>query len=161
MPAVFVGLGSNERPAERLQPAVARLREVDAALRVSSVYRSAAVGVAAPDYWNAVVELSTELAVDDLVALLAEIERAGGRTRPPREPGICELDLDLLLYGPRVDAARRLPRADVLRAPYVLAPLAELAPRLRHPVTGERLGDAWQKRRDSADIERIDGLRWA
>jgi 2-amino-4-hydroxy-6-hydroxymethyldihydropteridine diphosphokinase len=156
MPAVFVGLGSNERPAERLGVALARLRAVDAALRVSSVYRGAAAGAAAPDYWNAVAELSTDMGISDLAALLAEIERVGGRTRPPREQGICELDLDLLLYGQRVDAPRRLPRADVLRAPFVLAPLAELAPRLRHPVTGERLGDAWEKRRSAANLERIE-----
>ena len=160
MPAVFIGLGSNERPAERLPAAVACLRAVDAALRVSSVYRSAAAGAAAPDYWNAVVELSTDLAVDDLAALLADVERAGGRTRPSRTQGICELDLDLLLYGPRVDAARRLPRADVLRAPFVLAPLAEVAPVLRHPVTGERLGDIWEKYRATAIIERIDASAW-
>lgn len=158
MPAVYVGLGSNDRPAERLRAALLRLGALDAALRVSSVYRSAALGVTAPDYWNAVVELSTDVGVDGLVAVLAEMERAGGRTRPPREAGICELDLDLLLYGPRVDALRRLPRTDVLRAPFVLAPLAELAPRLRHPVTGARLGDVWDERRGSADIERIDGL---
>ena len=156
MPAVFIGLGSNERPAERLAAAVTRLRAVDASLRISSVYRSAAAGVAAPDYWNAAVELATDLAVDELSTLLGAIETACGRTRPPRESGVCEIDLDLLLYGQRVDAARRLPRADVLRAPFVLAPLAELAPGLRHPVTGERLGDVWHKLRQTAIVERLE-----
>jgi 2-amino-4-hydroxy-6-hydroxymethyldihydropteridine diphosphokinase len=157
MPEVFVGLASNERPAERFQAALERLGGLGAPLRVSSVYRSAAQGVAAPDYWNAAVAFVAAARVDDLAALLAGIEHAAGRTRPSRVGGICELDLDLLLYGPRVDAGRRLPRADVLRAPFVLAPLAELAPRLRHPATGELLGEAWARRRAGAAIERVDG----
>jgi 2-amino-4-hydroxy-6-hydroxymethyldihydropteridine diphosphokinase len=158
MPEVFVGLGSNESPEERLRAALERLRELDESLRVSSVYRSNASGVAAPDYWNAAVRLVTAVPFDELAVRLADIERACGRTRPPRVRGICELDLDVLLYGMRVDPARRLPRGDVLRARYVLAPLAEVAPGLHHPVTGELLGAAWERRRTGAAHERVQRL---
>ena len=63
-----------------------------------------------------------------------------GRSRA--DPAVCELDLDLLLYGARVDAARRLPRPGLFTQPFVSVPLAELKPELRHPVTGERFADA-------------------
>ena len=53
-----------------------------------------------------------------------------------------------------MDAARRLPRADVLEYPFVLAPLAEIAPDLVHPVTGVPLKDAWTKM-----AGRVDALR--
>jgi 2-amino-4-hydroxy-6-hydroxymethyldihydropteridine diphosphokinase len=76
---------------------------------------------------------------------LVAIEAAGGRQRGAARATLCSLDLDLLLYGARVDAAQNLPHSDVLRRAFVLAPLAEVAPDMRHPVTGERLGRAWRR----------------
>jgi 2-amino-4-hydroxy-6-hydroxymethyldihydropteridine diphosphokinase len=78
----------------------------------------------------------------ELIELLREIERAVGRQRT--DPARCELDLDLLLYGGRVDATQRLPRPGAFALPFVSGPLAELAPELVHPVTGERVAAAWR-----------------
>jgi 7,8-dihydro-6-hydroxymethylpterin-pyrophosphokinase len=50
----------------------------------------------------------------------------------------------LLLYGACVDARRRLPRPGLFTVPFILGPLAELAPELVHPVTGERCRSVWQ-----------------
>jgi 2-amino-4-hydroxy-6-hydroxymethyldihydropteridine diphosphokinase len=82
----------------------------------------------------------------ELGEILRAIERAAGRQRT--DPARCELDLDLLFYGGRVDAAQRLPRPGVLALPYVLRPLAELAPELVHPVTGERVETVWRRAAD-------------
>jgi len=140
MPEVFIGAGSNADPERRLRFAVAELERRFGALRCSHVYRSAAVGVPAADYLNLVAALVTELAVDPLREVLLAIEAAAGRTR--LSPAVCELDLDLLLHGERVDVERRVPRARLFEQAFVLAPLAELKPELRHPVTGERCGAA-------------------
>ena len=136
MPEVFIGVGSNADPERRLRDALAELERRFGPVRSSSVYRSAAVGVPAADYSNLVVAFTTELSVDLLRAELRAIETLAGRSRA--HPAVCELDLDLLLYGRRVDAAQRLPRPGLLLLPFVLVPLAELAPQLVHPVTGER-----------------------
>jgi 2-amino-4-hydroxy-6-hydroxymethyldihydropteridine diphosphokinase len=136
MPEVFIGAGSNADPERRLRFGVAELERRLGALRCSRVYRSAAVGVPAADYSNVVVAFDTELAVDALRDALRAIEAAAGRSRA--DPAVCELDLDLLLHGGRVDVRRRLPRPGLFTLPFVLVPLAELAPALRHPVTGER-----------------------
>jgi 2-amino-4-hydroxy-6-hydroxymethyldihydropteridine diphosphokinase len=136
MPEVFIGAGSNADPERRLRGALAELTRRFGPARSSSVYRSAAVGVPAPDYSNLVVAFTTELSVDSLRDDLRAIEALAGRTRA--DPAICELDLDLLLYGRRVDAVQRLPRPGLVTLPFVLVPLAELAPQLVHPVTGER-----------------------
>src|SRR6185503_18064361 len=103
----------------------------------SSVYRGPAVGRPAADYLNLVVALATESSVDELRDELRAIETLAGRTRA--DAAVCELDLDLLLYGCRVDAERRLPRPGILALPFVLVPLAELAPELVHPITGQKL----------------------
>ena len=135
MPEVFIGVGSNADPERRLRDALAELGRRFGSVRSSSVYRSAAIGVPAADYSNLVVRFATELSVDSLRAELRAIEALAGRTRA--DPAVCELDLDLLLYGRRVDAEQRLPRPGILTLPFVRVPLAELAPQLVHPVTGE------------------------
>jgi 2-amino-4-hydroxy-6-hydroxymethyldihydropteridine diphosphokinase len=141
MPEVFIGAGSNADPERRLGLALTELERRFGELRCSSVYRSAAVGRPAPDYLNLVVALQTELAVDSLSAALREIEALAGRAAAAATRAaavIVELDLDLLAYGCRVDAERRLPRPGFYTAPFVVVPLADLAPDLAHPVTGER-----------------------
>jgi 2-amino-4-hydroxy-6-hydroxymethyldihydropteridine diphosphokinase len=159
MPEIFVGAGSNEGPVRALRRATAELERSFGALRCSRVYRSAAIGAPAPDYLNLVVALSTERDVDSVRAALRAIETLAGRRRD--DPAVCELDLDLLLYGARVDALRRLPRPGVFTTPFVLGPLAELAPDLIHPVTSERCVVAWQAadRADLHDIGPLDSLR--
>jgi 2-amino-4-hydroxy-6-hydroxymethyldihydropteridine diphosphokinase len=142
MPEVFVGAGSNAAPVRALRLAAGELERRFGTIRCSSVYRSAAVGVAAADYLNLVVALSSELGVEALRAVLRGIEGLAGRSR--LDPAVCELDLDLLVYGERVDAAERLPRPGLFTAPFVLGPLAELAPDFVHPVTGERCSVAWR-----------------
>ena len=137
MPEAFIGAGSNADPERRLRRALAELERRFGPLRCSSVYRGPAVGRPAADYLNLVVALATESSVDELRDELRAIETLAGRTRA--DAAVCELDLDLLLYGCRVDAERRLPRPGILALPFVLVPLAELAPELVHPITGQKL----------------------
>ena len=147
MPEIFVGAGSNADPERALRRAAARARA--AVRRAALLERLSQRGRRRPrraDYLNLVAcSLSTERDVDSVRAALRAIEAHAGRSRV--DPAVCELDLDLLLYGARVDADRRLPRPGLFTAPFVLGPLAELAPELVHPVTGERCRAAWRARR--------------
>ena len=136
MPEVFIGAGSNLGPERRLRAAVAELERRFGRLRCSSVYRGPAAGAPGADYSNLVIALHAGLDVDSLREELRAIEALCDRTRA--DPAVVELDLDLLLYGCRVDAERKLPRPGLLTLPFVRVPLAELAPELAHPVTGER-----------------------
>jgi 2-amino-4-hydroxy-6-hydroxymethyldihydropteridine diphosphokinase len=165
MPEIFVGAGSNLGPAPALRRAAAELERLFGALRCSRVYRSpAAGGPAAPlggprrgaDYLNLVISLSTERDVDSVQETLRAIEAHAGRSRV--DAAVVALDLDLLLYGTRVDATRRLPRPGLFTAPFVLGPLAELAPELVHPVTGEPCLAAWQ-RAARGDLHDVGPLR--
>ena len=141
MAEVLIGIGSNLEPESALRVAVAALKQRFSCVMCSSVYRGPASGLAAADYLNMVVQAETDAEVDPLRADLAAIETATGRTRD--DPRICRLDLDLLAYGERVDAAQRLPRSGLYLLPFVLVPLAEIAPRLVHPLTGERCAAAF------------------
>jgi len=143
MPEVFVGFGSNIEPERHLRQALGELAGRFPGLRVSSVYRSPAYGFDGPDFLNLVVGFATGAGADAVEAVLSELENRTGRD-PRCRSGSRTLDLDLLVYGRRVDPARRLPRADVLGYPFVLAPFAEIAPDFVHPVTGTVLGRAWE-----------------
>lgn len=143
MPEAVLGIGSNFRPEATLRAAGATLALHFGAVRWSPVYRSAAEGVAAADYLNAVVAIETLLSPTELRAALRAIEADCGRRRA--DPAVTELDLDLLFYGQRVDAEQRLPRPGAFTLPFVLAPLAELAPGLVHPVLGATAGSAAQR----------------
>jgi 2-amino-4-hydroxy-6-hydroxymethyldihydropteridine diphosphokinase len=153
MPEVFIGAGSNLGPERRLRLALAELERRFGPVRCSSIYRGPAVGVPGPEYSNLVVAFTTEQSVDSLRDELRAIEALAGRARircvnsraspfvasARADAAVCELDLDLLLYGWRVDAPRRLPRPGLFTLPFVLVPLAELSPALTHPVTGQRI----------------------
>ena len=146
MPEIFIGAGSNADPKRRLRGALAELERRFGVLRCSSVYRGPAHGEPAADYLNLVVALQSKLPVDSLRAELRAIEARAGRAAARADPAVCELDLDVLLHGERVDAQRRIPRPGLFTLPFLLVPLAELAPELVHPVTGERCADALRGR---------------
>lgn len=147
MPEVFVGVGSNSEPERELRLAVGAVAERFGALRLSTVYASAPVGFAGPDFLNLVLGFETDEPPQAVAAALSEIERRQNSLSLPRgsEPHARAIDLDLLLYADRVidTPELTLPREDVQRYAFVLRPLAELAPALRHPVTGRRLVDMW------------------
>lgn len=132
---VFVGLGANlGDAAASVRAALAQLGELPQTrlIAASSLYRSAPLDAAGPDYINAVAELRTSLAPAALLAELQALEQRHGRQRPyhhaPRT-----LDVDLLLYGERsvATSALTLPHPRLHLRAFVLAPLAELAPAWR------------------------------
>lgn len=141
-PAVraFVGLGANLGNARAtLQAAFAALSELPGTRLVacSSVYCSAPVDAAGPDFYNAVAALDTELSPGALLDDLLALELRFGRERPYRNAPRT-LDMDLLLHGqiqcetPRLS----LPHPRAHERAFVLAPLAELAPDLVLPGRG-------------------------
>lgn len=144
MVEVYVGAGSNREPRRHLLLAVAALTERYGRLRCSEVYRSPAFGFSGADFLNMVIAFAADDTADEVKRALADIEYAGGRARDAPRFSPHTLDLDLLLVGATVDPPRRLPREDVRRFPFVLAPLADLAPALRHPLTGRTLAEEWR-----------------
>lgn len=139
MKTVYLALGSNVGDrAGNLTAALAHLSASSVRiLRVSSVYETEPVGFAAQHwFYNLVVEAETDLFPMQLLARIAKIEHALGRVRTVRN-GPRTLDIDILLYGRAVvrSAQLEIPHPRIAERRFVLAPLAELAPELRHPVT--------------------------
>lgn len=143
----YVAAGSNVRPHESLGKALAALARQFPGLRASRAYENAPIGVKGGDFINLVVALPTCLPPRALLERLKGIERECGREAGGPKWGPRTLDLDLLLYGDltgEFDWAR-LPHPDIETRAWVLGPLAELAPDLAHPVTGETFAGMWQR----------------
>jgi len=155
---VFVGCGSNIDAEPNLRWAIIQLEAHFGVCARSNVYQSPAFGFEGPDFLNLVVGFGVDSDADAVEAILSELENERGRNQTDRL-GSRTLDLDLLLFGKRVDTARKLPRADILRYPFVLAPLAEIAPGLKHPVTGVTIREAWDARAEGiVTLKRIGAL---
>ena len=143
MTRVYVAIGSNVEAERHVAMAVRALRGRFGALQLSPVYRNQAVGFDGDDFLNAVASFDTGMDVPELKAALDEIEADCGRERGAARFAPRTLDLDLLLFGDKVDAAAKLPRADILRYAFVLKPLADIAAAERHPLTGLTYAQHW------------------
>jgi 2-amino-4-hydroxy-6-hydroxymethyldihydropteridine diphosphokinase len=134
---VFLGLGSNLGDRRlKLQQAVNRLGESMNVECVSSVYDTAPMLVVdQPRFLNLVCLARTTLSPEDLLLRVKSIERALGRVAGPRF-GPRAIDIDLLLYDELVleSPSLTLPHPGIPERVFVLLPLSELAPTLRHPV---------------------------
>ncbi len=147
MPQVYVAAGSNVEPERHLALAAAELERAFGSVQFSPWYRNKAVGFEGADFINFVVGFETERPVREVLAQLHAIEAQCGRPRNAPKWAPRTMDLDILLFGDRVcdEPGLKLPRPDLLRRPYMLGPLADIAPRLEHPTAGATIGELWER----------------
>lgn len=153
----YAGIGSNLERKRNLRRCVAGLRERFGDVRLSAVYRNAAVGFDGPDFYNLVACFETTLSPAALVEIFEALHRDAGRERGSERFASRTLDVDLLLYDDLVCDSPALPRPDVLEQAFVLKPLVEIAPGLRHPVSGRTLAEHWDEMRAASPrLERVE-----
>ena len=137
----YISMGSNtgDRLAN-LMLAVKSLEERAVMVRrMSSVYESEAWGrMDQADFLNAVAEVETEMTALELLHVLQEIEKEGGRVRSERW-GPRSIDLDILLFGSIVMATDELiiPHPRMSERRFVLVPLSEISGSLINPVDNQ------------------------
>ena len=160
---IFLGLGANlgDRRAN-LQGALSLLASRLTITKVSSLYETEPVGYfAQPRFLNAVCQATTTAGPETVLAWAKETEAALGRT-PAVRYGPRTVDVDLLLYGSLVLETPSLviPHPRLAERAFVLAPLAEIAPSVAHPVlkqTAALLLDAVSGREG---VKLIEGQGW-
>ncbi|MBN1418174.1 MAG: 2-amino-4-hydroxy-6-hydroxymethyldihydropteridine diphosphokinase [Planctomycetes bacterium] len=142
---VFIAVGSNIEPDRNIPEAVLLAAEDLPILAVSPFYRSQAIDRPGdPDFANGVFAARTDLSARDVKnVILRGIESRLGRVRSGERYAPRPIDLDLILYGDVVSDAPEiaLPDPEILERPCIAVPLAEIAPFVRHPVTGERFAE--------------------
>jgi 2-amino-4-hydroxy-6-hydroxymethyldihydropteridine diphosphokinase len=155
----YLSLGSNigDR-AENLREAIAALPDAGVrVLRVSSFYETQPVDyLEQPWFLNCAVEAQTELEPLGLLHELRQIEaRMGSKKVITKGPRL--IDMDILLFGERVIDTPELqvphPRMHLRR--FVLVPLAELAPALKHAAWNGNVRDVLAQTPDRSAVNRI------
>jgi len=143
---VYLSLGSNTGDREKsLHAALDRLEQNDIHIAArSSLYETEPQDVTAqPWFLNIVTDCETRCFPLQLLSVLQRIERELGRTRSPStmRRGPRPIDIDILMFGSAILETPQLtiPHPRMLERRFVLEPLLEIAPDLKHPVTKKPL----------------------
>ncbi len=143
---VFVAAGSNVEPEKNLVRACADIRHSWNDAVFSRAYRNVAVGFDGPDFINLVLGFTTAQPLEAVIARLRAIETQCGRPRYAPKWASRTMDLDVLMFGDRVEKTTEytLPRPDLLKRPYMLGPMAEIAADVVHPTANKTIGQLWE-----------------
>ena len=134
---VYLSLGSNlGDPAANLNAAITGLRALGEVAAVSSFYETEPIELTAqPWFLNCAIKLDTEKMPKQLMSGILDLEKGIGRRRQQNK-GPRIIDIDMLLFGSSIIETKGLtiPHPAMHQRRFVLEPLAEIAPEVRHPV---------------------------
>jgi 2-amino-4-hydroxy-6-hydroxymethyldihydropteridine diphosphokinase len=108
-----------------------------------------------PWFLNCVLGIETEMTPRELLALALRIEAMMGRLRM-REKGPRNIDIDVVLFGDMVvdEPGLKIPHPAMHRRRFVLEPLAEIAPDVRHPALGKSVQELLAELADGQTVRR-------
>ena len=138
MKTVYIGIGSNlGNPLQNCFDSIDRIGNIPECniIGISDLYWTEPVGIDDQDWYvNGVVSISTDISAQDLMNRLFEIEKDMGRIRN-RHWESRVIDLDMLLFGSDIihEQGLTVPHPLMHKRRFVLAPMVDLAPDLKHP----------------------------
>ena len=157
---VYLDIGSNIDREKNIQSCVDELRIVFPGIIFSKAYESDAVGFDGDPFINLSAGLQTCLAYDELNAYLKKLENKHARKRDNKKFISRTLDVDILLFGDLVlQPDTDLPRKEILKFPFVLFPLVEIAADFVHPLENKSIAElAKQSALDKTSIKEVTGF---
>ena len=144
MAKIHINIGSNQNREANIASAIDYLRLNFTIVKISDIFESPAEGFEGDNFYNMGVNATTKLSVEDVNAVLKNIEKTFGRDRTQPKFSSRLIDLDLVIYDDLVDLNANLPRDDILKYAFVLAPLAQLSGDAIHPLTKQTYQQLWR-----------------
>jgi len=160
----YLSLGTNKGDRlQYLQKAVDLIAiNIGSIIRVSSVYKTASWGFKGSDFLNICLQLNTNLQPEILLEKVLKIEKEMGRIRNNSDSYKDRIiDIDILLFDDEIIFLKALivPHKTMLNRKFVMVPLAEIAPNLKHPITKKTILINLQEGcKDNSEIEKIDAV---
>lgn len=161
MAIAYIGFGSNLGESGKICRKAISLMDKTDGIRVedvSSFFQTEPVGfVSQPPFINGAVRIQTSLEPDILLSQMRRIERDLGRVTKFKW-GPRYIDLDLLLYENRIldEEELTIPHPLMHERRFVLAPLVEIAPEVRHPKLGRTAFELLQILKNNEKVEKIE-----
>ena len=158
MARVYVSIGSNIDKQKNILSSVEALQKYYGPLIISNVYETEAVGFDGDKFHNLVVGFDTNETPAEISNTLKKIEAQHGRTRGKEKFESRTLDLDQLLYDDlvmQVDGVN-IPHPDIMRYPFVLTPLKEIAEQVIHPIENKTIEQLWENDKENSEMKVVD-----
>ena len=153
MKLLHLNIGSNQNRRINIRLALNKLESNFKDITVSSLFESPAEGSVVSNFYNVRVNAETKNNINDVVNILHDLENFLGRERSLPKFSSRIIDLDLVLYNDVIDEDLKVPRRDILKYAFVLAPLAELNPEDIHPQKGITYLNLWKEFQSNKDFE--------
>ena len=128
-----INIGSNQNRRTNIRLAIKALEHHFSNIELSSLFESPSEGFKGNDFYNVGVNVETNKSASEVIHFLHQIEDSLGRDRELPKFSSRIIDLDLVLYDDLIDEKLNIPRKDILKYAFVLAPLFELNPEGIHP----------------------------
>ncbi|MCX6168295.1 MAG: 2-amino-4-hydroxy-6-hydroxymethyldihydropteridine diphosphokinase [Ignavibacteriales bacterium] len=131
---IFLALGSNKgNRLEFIYSAVRKINENDSCkvLKCSSIYETTPYGIVdQPNFLNAVIAISSDFNIIELLQFVKHLEKNIGRTESLEKWGEREIDVDIIFYNDVIYTGDMLviPHPESLKRDFVIIPLLEIAP---------------------------------
>ena len=153
MSLLHLNIGSNQDKRKNIRLALASLESNFTKITTSSLYESPSEGFSGSNFYNIGVNVETDKTINDVVNILHDIENSLGRDRNLPKFSSRIIDLDLVLYDDDINDKLNIPRRDILKYAFVLAPLAELNPNDIHPQERISYLDLWKEFQSSKEFD--------
>ncbi len=158
---IYIAIGSNLGDRfKNLQEAIRQIHQfVGGVKRISRVYKSPAIGFEGEEFYNVCIEVNTYLKPNACLKQMLSIEKTMGRKRNKRKGYQSRtIDLDIILFEDELVKTKTLtiPHPEAHKRNFVLQPLHDLAPELKHPKKKKTIKELLEKCQDNNPIEPIN-----